>query len=72
MVQFFKQGAATVYAVETDHRLSDVEKQKLQWAFSGARPVAGTSLKGRFIGPRREMITPWKSPRIWVSRVFRA
>ena len=68
MVQFFKQGAATVYAVETDHRLSDVEKQKLQWAFSGARPVAGTSLKGRFIGPRREMITPWSTNAVEIAQ----
>lgn len=68
MVQYFKLGSDTVYAVETDHRLSDAEREKLSWAFSGARPLNATSVKGTFIGPRREMITPWSTNAVEIAQ----
>lgn len=68
MVHFFKKGSSTFFAVETDHRLTDTEKDKLVWAFSGARPITATSVKGRFIGPRREMITPWSTNAVEITQ----
>ena len=68
MVQYFKLGSDTVYAVETDHRLSDAEREKLSWAFSGARPLNATSVKGTFIGPRREMITPCSTNAVEIAQ----
>ena len=68
MVQFFKKGSSTFFAVETDHRLTDAEKEKLVWAFSGARPIAATSIGGRFVGPRREMITPWSTNAVEITQ----
>ena len=68
MVQFFKQGASTFYAVETSRRLEAGELEKLSWAFSGARPLSATSVKGRFIGPRREMITPWSTNAVEIAQ----
>ena len=57
MISFFKKGSNLFFAVETDHKLSDDERTKLSWAFSGAKPLSATSVKGTFVGPRREMIT---------------
>ena len=68
MVQFFKQGSSTIFAVETNHRLSDEEKAKLSWAFSDAKPLNATSVKGAFIGPRREMITPWSTNAVEIAQ----
>jgi phosphoribosylformylglycinamidine synthase len=68
MVQFFKKGSSTFYAVETDHRLDQSEKEKLMWAFSNATPLSATSVKGRFIGPRREMITPWSTNAVEIAQ----
>ena len=68
MVQFFKKGSSTFYAVETDHRLDQSEKEKLMWAFSEAKPLSATSVKGRFIGPRREMITPWSTNAVEIAQ----
>ena len=68
MVQYFKKGSSTFYAVETDHRLSDGEKEKLMWAFSDAKPLSATSVKGTFIGPRREMITPWSTNAVEIAQ----
>lgn len=68
MVVYFKKGANLVIAVETDHRFSDEESQKLSWLFGGATKLSATSLKGRFIGPRREMITPWSTNAVEITQ----
>lgn len=68
MVVFFKKGAAKVIAVETDHRFSDEEKEKLTWLFGGATPLVSTSVKGKFIGPRKEMITPWSTNAVEITQ----
>ncbi|MBO4994996.1 MAG: phosphoribosylformylglycinamidine synthase [Muribaculaceae bacterium] len=68
MVVFFKKGANLVIAVETDHKFSDSEKEKLTWLFGGAKPLASTSVKGRFIGPRKEMITPWSTNAVEITQ----
>ncbi|MDE6557052.1 MAG: hypothetical protein K2K55_08840 [Duncaniella sp.] len=68
MVVFFKKGANLIYAVETDHRLTDDEKARLTWLFDGATPLTSTSLKGSFIGPRKEMITPWSTNAVEITR----
>ena len=68
MVVFFKKGADKVIAVETDHRFSDEEKEKLTWLFGGATPLVSTSVKGKFIGPRKEMITPWSTNAVEITQ----
>ena len=68
MVVFFKKGANQIIAVETSHKFDDSEKQKLSWLFDGAVPLTSTSIKGRFIGPRREMITPWSTNAVEITQ----
>ncbi len=68
MVIYFKKGASEVIAVESDHKFSDLEKEKLTWLFGGAKPLASTSVKGRFIGPRKEMITPWSTNAVEITQ----
>ncbi len=68
MVIFFKKGASLVYAVECDHKFSDAEKEKLSWLFDGAKPLSSTSLKGRYVGPRKEMITPWSTNAVEITQ----
>ena len=68
MVVFFKKGANHFIAVETDHRFNENESDKLSWLFGGATPLTSTSLKDRFIGPRREMITPWSTNAVEITQ----
>lgn len=68
MVVFFKKGASTVIAVETDHKFSDIEKEKLSWLFGGAAPLTSTSVKGQFVGPRKEMTTPWSTNAVEITQ----
>ncbi|MDE5659749.1 MAG: phosphoribosylformylglycinamidine synthase [Muribaculaceae bacterium] len=68
MIHFFRKDAKTVYAVDADHVLSTSEQEKLSWLFSGAQPLTESVLKGRFVGPRREMITPWSTNAVEITQ----
>lgn len=68
MVIYFKKGTSEVIAVESTHKFSEQEKEKLTWLFGGVRPLASTSVKGRFIGPRKEMITPWSTNAVEITQ----
>ncbi len=60
MVIFFRK-IETVYAVEVEGMPAPADLQKLTWLFGDAECVAEPVLTGTFIGPRREMITPWST-----------
>lgn len=68
MILFFKTPAQTVIAVQADHTLSSVEIKKLSWLFSEAEPLIETQLSGWFVGPRKEMITPWSTNAVEITQ----
>lgn len=68
MITFFKKGSKTIYAVESDHVLTDSEKERLQWLLGDARVLSASKLSGRFIGPRKEMITPWSTNAVEITQ----
>lgn len=61
MLVYFKKGATKVYAVDTARSLTDSEVDRLSWLFGGARRLVSSNIKQSFIGPRREMVTPWST-----------
>ncbi len=68
MVFFFKKGGSTVYAVLADHKLSEEETDKLAWLFGGAKKLQAKAVKGTFVGPRREMVTPWSTNAVEITQ----
>ena len=67
MITFFKKGRTTVYAVDCDHALSAQEIKKLEWLLDG-RQLTETTLRGTFVGPRREMVTPWSTNAVEITQ----
>ena len=68
MVLFFGD-KDKVYAVDVAAgTLGEAEIERLEWLFSGARHVVGESVDGSFIGPRREMITPWSTNAVEITQ----
>ena len=61
MLSFFRSSADTVYVVETDAFLSNEAQDRLVWLFGGARRMPEPNYPGRYVGPRKEMITPWST-----------
>ena len=60
MIVFF-QGSERVFAVQTVNPLKDDAISKLSWLFGNADPVIQPAVPGKFVGPRKEMITPWST-----------
>ncbi len=60
MITYFQKDKS-VYVVDSQHEFSSEELKRLSWLFSEAAPVEAEELQGVYIGPRREMITPWST-----------
>src|SRR5690554_6706806 len=68
MVFFFQALSGKVYALDTNESFTDENKQKLQWLFGNAKQVEHEKIIGDFIGPRKEMITPWSTNAVEITR----
>jgi len=68
MILFFRTPQQSVIAVETDHTPDQREAEELCWLFGDAKPESEENLKGHFVGPRREMITPWSTNAVEITQ----
>ena len=68
MILFFQSPTKTVLAVEAKQAFSPEDTKKLVWLFSGATPVETETMNGWFVGPRREMITPWSTNAVEITQ----
>ena len=68
MIYFFQTPQSSIIAVGMDHEPSDKERSALEWLFSGATFLNEQTLDGKFIGPRREMITPWSTNAVEITQ----
>ena len=67
-ISFFRTPGGSVIATEADHRLHAEEIEKLCWLYGGATVETEDGLKGCFVGPRREMITPWSTNAVEITQ----
>ncbi len=65
---FFRTPQQHVIATQVDHTLTTEESEKLCWLYGGATRIDATTLTGKFIGPRREMITPWSTNAVEITQ----
>ena len=68
MVLFFKTPEQQIIAVDVTHELSAPEVEKLSWLFGRAQLLSETRLDGWFVGPRKEMITPWSTNAVEITQ----
>ncbi|WP_420318666.1 phosphoribosylformylglycinamidine synthase [Ekhidna sp.] len=61
MIQFFQNSNDAVIAVGVSESLTTDQIKKLTWLFSGSKPIGNEEIIGKFIGPRKEMISPWST-----------
>lgn len=67
MILFFKTPQETIIATELDHQPSQEETSKLCWLFGGAECIDTQQLDGIYVGPRREMVTPWSTNAVEIT-----
>ncbi|NLR92373.1 phosphoribosylformylglycinamidine synthase [Flammeovirga agarivorans] len=68
MVLFFRGNTDNVFAVHASQALSQENVNKLSWLFGNAQQIDQTSIEGWFIGPRKEMLTPWSTNAVEITQ----
>ncbi len=68
MIYFFRTPAQSVIATQVNHELTTDETNELCWLYGEARPESEKNLQGFFVGPRREMITPWSTNAVEITQ----
>ena len=68
MIHFFQTPLKTVIATEADHPLSEQEIKELNWLYGEATLLDAEQLEGFFVGPRREMVTPWSTNAVEITQ----
>ena len=68
MIVFFKVNNQQVIAVKSVKKMSGESVGKLSWLFEGAEALQDLTLKGKFVGPRREMVTPWSTNAVEITQ----
>jgi len=65
---FFKTNSADIIAAGTTNPLTKNDIKKLTWLFNNAIHVTSKKIKGVFIGPRKEMVTPWSTNAVEITQ----
>ena len=68
MISFFKTPQKSVIATQADHQLNEQEVKELCWLYGEASCLTDASLTGYFVGPRREMVTPWSTNAVEITQ----
>ncbi len=68
MILFFRTPSQSVIATEANHQLATEDIQKLCWLYGEAAVENEENLQGCFVGPRREMITPWSTNAVEITQ----
>ena len=67
MILFFRN-STLVYGLESKTQLDAQSISKLEWLFGGATLLTADSDNGLYVGPRREMITPWSTNAVEITQ----
>ncbi|WP_456076475.1 phosphoribosylformylglycinamidine synthase [Hoylesella timonensis] len=67
MILFFETPQKNIIATEINHQPCQEDIDKLCWLFGQATGLDAEQLEGFFVGPRREMITPWSTNAVEIT-----
>ena len=68
MILFFRTPTKSVIATEIDHQPNHDEISELSWLYGDAELLEQQTLEGFYVGPRREMITPWSTNAVEITQ----
>ena len=68
MITFFSNHDSGFYAVGHDKSISPDDLSKLAWLFGGDESLSTSEINGEFIGPRKEMISPWSTNAVEITQ----
>ena len=68
MIFFFRKGSSIVYTVGSNMPLKSTDLEKLTWLFGNAEYSQHDTVEGLYIGPRKEMVTPWSTNAVEITQ----
>jgi len=68
MISFFRTRSQDIIAVESASLFNSEDIQRLTWLFGDAERISSDSVSGYFVGPRREMVTPWSTNAVEITQ----
>ena len=68
MILFFRTPGQSVIATQCNKDMPVEDINKLCWLYGNATVEKEENLQGWFIGPRREMITPWSTNAVEITQ----
>ncbi|MCD4710150.1 MAG: phosphoribosylformylglycinamidine synthase, partial [Bacteroidales bacterium] len=68
MIYFFQVPTNKIIALEVNRELDQQTTEKLEWLFGNASCLTGNRVDGWFVGPRKEMITPWSTNAVEITQ----
>ncbi len=70
VLYFLNSISGRVYAIETETLPDESTISKLQWLFGESHYLGEKGPEGIYIGPRREMITPWSTNAVEITQIM--
>jgi len=68
MIHFFKTPSKSIIAAEATQQLNQETLERLKWLFGEAEVLPSETIEGFFVGPRREMVTPWSTNAVEITQ----
>ncbi len=68
MIYIFQKSTELIYVVGSKVEITPDTEKKLEWLLSGAKLLPDQSIQGSFVGPRKEMITPWSTNAVEITQ----
>ena len=68
MISFFKKSSNYFFAVKHSKKLDINDVKTLIWLFGNASYTNLSTLKGNYIGPVKEMTTPWSTNAVEITK----
>ena len=68
MTVIFRKYPDTYYLIQSSQALSQAHIKRLAWLLGDAEKLKEAAVEGEFIGPRKEMITPWSTNAVEITQ----
>ena len=68
MIYFFQTPSKNIIATDANHKLDNDEINRLKWLYGDAELIDAETLEGFYVGPRREMVTPWSTNAVEITQ----
>lgn len=68
MITFFSVLKNRIFAVEHPENITGPDIKKLEWVLGNGKAIGQDAIGGFFVGPRKEMITPWSTNAVEITQ----